>query len=50
MLAALRENVIVYPNDLLVCSAFEAHLDTLSQVSACLQRAKLTINVHNNKF
>jgi len=49
--AALRENVFVYLDDLLVCSpTFEAHIDMLSQVSACLQRAELTINVDKSKF
>jgi len=49
--AALRENVFVYLDDLLVCSpTFEAHMDMLSQVSACLQRAELTINVDKSKF
>jgi len=47
--AALRENVFVYLDDLLVCSpTFETHM--LSQVSACLQRAELTINVDKSKF
>jgi len=33
--AALRENVFVYLDDLLVCSpTFGAHIDMLSQVSA----------------
>jgi len=49
--AALRENVFVYLGDLLVCSpTFEAHIDMLSQVSACLQRAELTIKVVKSKF
>jgi len=49
--AALPENVFVYLDDLLVCSpAFEAHIDMLSQVSACLHRAELTINVDKSKF
>jgi len=49
--AALRENVFVYLDDLLVCSpTFEAHIDMLSQVSACLQRAELTKNVDKSKF
>jgi len=49
--AALRENVFVYLDDLLVCSpTFEAHIDMLSLVSACLQRAELTINVDKSKF
>jgi len=49
--AALRENVFVYLDDLLVCSpTFEAHIDMLSQVSACLQRAELTINIDKSKF
>ncbi|KAH8367494.1 hypothetical protein KR084_005749 [Drosophila pseudotakahashii] len=44
--AALRENVFVYLDDLLVCSpTFEEHLNMLRQVSDCLRRAKLTINV-----
>jgi len=44
--AALREHVFVYLDELLVCSpTFEAHLDVLDQVSACLQWAKLSINV-----
>jgi len=38
-------------DDLLVCSpTFEAHIDMLSQVSACLRRAELTINVDKSKF
>jgi len=49
--AALRENVFVYLDDLVVCSPiFEAHMDMLSQVSACLQRAEPTINVDKSKF
>jgi len=49
--ATLRENVFVYLDDLLVSSpTFEAHIDMLSQVSACLQRAELTINVDESKF
>jgi len=49
--AALRENVFVYLDDLLVYSpTFEAHIDMLSQVSACLQRAELTIKVVKSKF
>jgi len=49
--AALRDNVFVYLDDLLVCSpTFEAHMDMLSQLSACLQRAELTINVDKSKF
>jgi len=48
---ALRENVFEYLDDLLVCSpTFEAHIDMLSQVSACLQRAELAINVDKSKF
>jgi len=36
---------------ILVCSpTFEAHIDMLSQVSACLQRAELTTNVDKSKF
>jgi len=50
-LYALRENVFVYLDYFLVCSpTFEAHIDMLSQVSACLQRAELTINVDKSKF
>ncbi|KAH8362003.1 hypothetical protein KR084_006736 [Drosophila pseudotakahashii] len=49
--AALREQVFVYLDDLLVCSAtFEEHLNMLRQVSDCLRRAKLTINVEKTKF
>jgi len=49
--AALRENVFEYLDDLLVCSpTFVAHIDMLSQVSACLQRAELAINVDKSKF
>jgi len=49
--AALRENVFVYLDNLLVWSpTFEAHLDMLSQVRACLQRAELTINIDKSKF
>jgi len=45
------ENVFEYLDDLLVCSpTFEAHIDMLSQVSASLQRAELTINVDKSKF
>jgi len=47
--AALSENVFVYLDDLL-SPTFEAHIDMLSQVSACLQRAELTINVDKSKF
>ncbi|XP_043063191.1 uncharacterized protein LOC122319659 [Drosophila yakuba] len=44
--AALREQVFVYLDDLLVCSlTFEEHLVMLGRVSDSLQRAKLTINV-----
>jgi len=39
----------VYLDDLL-SPTFEAHIDMLSQVSACLQRAELTINVDKSKF
>jgi len=49
--AALRENVFVYLDELLVClPIFEAHIDILSQVSACLQRSELTINVDKASF
>jgi len=49
--AELRDNVFVYLDDLLVCSpTFEAHMDMLSQVSACFQRTELTINVDKSKF
>lgn len=47
----LRENVFVYLDDLLVCSAtFEEHLILLSQVAKCLIDAGLTINVSKSKF
>jgi len=49
--AALRENAFVYLDDLLVCSpTFEVHIDILSQVSVCLQRAELTIIVDKSKL
>ncbi|GBP97703.1 Retrovirus-related Pol polyprotein from transposon 297 [Eumeta japonica] len=47
----LRENVFVYLDDLLVCSAtFEEHIELLSQVAKCLKNAGLTINVDKSKF
>jgi len=49
--AALRENAFVYLDDLLVSSpTFEVYVVMLSQVSVCLQRAELTINVDKSKF
>lgn len=47
----LRENVFIYLDDLLVCSAdFETHLKILKEVAQCLKRANLTINVEKSKF
>lgn len=46
-----RENVFVYLDDLLVCSAdFEVHLKLLSEVAVCLRKANLTINIGKSKF
>ncbi|GBP16026.1 Retrovirus-related Pol polyprotein from transposon 297 [Eumeta japonica] len=47
----LRENVFVYLDDLLVCSAtFDEHIELLRQVAKCLKNAGLTINVAKSKF
>lgn len=49
--AAVRENVFVYLDDLLICSVdFESHLRLLGKVAKCLNDAKLTINVEKSKF
>lgn len=47
----LRENVFIYLDDLLVCSAdFDSHIKLLREVALCLRAAKLTINVGKSKF
>lgn len=46
-----RDNVFIYLDDLLVCSAtFEEHLLLLREVAKCLRNAGLTINIAKSKF
>lgn len=48
---AIRDNVFVYIDDLLIVSAtFEQHLVRLAAVAQSLRRANLTINVEKSKF
>lgn len=49
--AAIRNNVFVYLDDLLVVSAdFGSHMDLLIKVASYLSNAGLTINVEKSKF
>ena len=47
----LRSNVYIYQDDLLVISAhFRQHIEILSQVAECLERAGLTIGLAKSHF